>query len=640
MNSIRDTISRIGRSARQIKSFTNNHVSASKVKPLTKDQSSKIINRPNSKHIEDPQQYLHKYQTKLYRDFLEPLGIPNLKIFNDDLPKYDDDTAILNWTRKSNSKQINVFLLQDRMLFEKMMDTLILLTPSKLRGANKDNALSKNHLLHQQEHESSRMQSSWPTDYYEEVPPIPQPLTKQSFQEYIYVLTHTRFHYKNSLSLSSGIIAEILLYTHKLTNEEFRPYRSVHTYNYLIKYFGFDKHQSSFARELLLVMNKDGHKPNIDTINNLLKLCQIHSRIRSNTNTYQIIMKYLKLCRDLNIEINLSTYNRVYDAINNIFLREIFLTKIQLIDLLILKNLIIKILDDFASTTKDTTELIKFINTDLNQKAWHDDSKLLNKVIYHRGLNLRPLNNLQDNGELEKLWLFVGASNLAIDQYTLKALIESIRKNNHITHNKPYLMLSIYFNLVPKIQGPVDSPRIYKDMIEEMITSADLKCSAFMIKGMIHEATMALKLPREITHYDNEKQSMPENYKIIRRIVGDRMDVIEAKIEYSNKYSSKIAPLHTEMTQQEKIKWDEMKAMLAIRPTHRLLAIPPQEILDFLGDPEEVEVPTDYILRYKKIQRKKYQGARIKARENKITEGIDKHTRNHMIERSILARAL
>ena len=183
-------------------------------------------------------------------------------------------------------------------------------------------------------------------------------------------------------------------------------------------------------------MNKDGHKPNIDTINNLLKLCQTHSKIRSISNTYQIIIKYLKLSKSLNIEINLTTWAEFYDLINNIFLKELFINKIISINLPILKNLSIRILDDYMETTKDTNELITFIENHL-QVEWRQDSKFLNKIIYHKAINAT-----QD--QLHELWSFVSACE--IDSFSIKYLFEGIIKNKQIS-NKDLLLLSLYSNI-------------------------------------------------------------------------------------------------------------------------------------------------------------------------------------------------
>ncbi|KAM9886070.1 hypothetical protein OXX79_014426 [Metschnikowia pulcherrima] len=103
--------------------------------------------------------------------------------------------------------------------------------------------------------------------------------------------------YRNSSSLMSGIVPEILLHTHHLENTQFKPFRTVETYNYLI-IFGYEKFQNSFSRELLLVMVHDGHSPNINTINQLMKTCRIHASRRSLVSTYKVVVSYLSLAKN------------------------------------------------------------------------------------------------------------------------------------------------------------------------------------------------------------------------------------------------------------------------------------------------------------------------------------------------------
>ncbi|KAK6453954.1 uncharacterized protein RJT20DRAFT_123135 [Scheffersomyces xylosifermentans] len=657
MLSIRETISRIARSVRSVEA--NKYTKP--VEHRVKGPSNGTYNRPKVVHkkdanadMKDLDKYtplLSNFQSKIYRDFLSPLDIPNLKIFNDDLPEYNNVTARSNWKKKQNGRPINVFnnFLQDRVLFEKMMDFLINITPEHLKDTNLENTLSINHILQQEEVESNvnRFPGLYPKNSFTEIPPIPSPLTNQSFQEYIYILTHSNFYYRNSSSLVSGLVPDILLYTHKLTNEEFKPYRSVHTYNYLIKFFGFDKNQSSFARELLLVMNKDGHKPNIDTINHLLKLCQIHSHIRTNTNTYQVIMKYLKLCQSLNIDINLSTYNRIYDSINNIFLKESFLNRIQAVKLPVSKNLLIKILDDFLKTTKDSNEVIQFIETDLDHKSWHTDSKILNKVIYHRGLHVR---NEQD---VDNLWTFIVERGLQIDEFTLKVVLEALWKNSSVAienSNKGFLMLAVYVNLMSKLSniGPVDvssGVRAYRFLIQGLVRESDkspqlLSLVAFLVRGVIYEATQELNLPVEVTEYSNNNVSISENYKIIRRIVGEKLESLEAKIEYYNKENAKqgtgLAISHPKeiLSESEASMWSNIKSSLLVGEK-RLLSNANEEV-DKIIHAATIEIPPEAISQYQQLQKRKYTYSRNRDRLYKLKEGYDNYTRRRMQERNIL----
>ena len=178
-------------------------------------------------------------------------------MFNVDLPKYNSELAKIVWVRKTNQDTVNVFnnFLEDRIIFNQMMDLLIDITPEYLKSNDIHNDQSLSRILQQQDHQDrmNKFSDITPRYHFHEIPPIP-PLDPESFQKYIYFLTHLKILYKNSLSLQNGLVSDILLHTHKLTNTKYQPFRSVYTYNYLIKFFGYDKNQSSFARELLLVV--------------------------------------------------------------------------------------------------------------------------------------------------------------------------------------------------------------------------------------------------------------------------------------------------------------------------------------------------------------------------------------------------
>ena len=368
-------------------------------------------------------------------------------------------------------------------------------------------------------------------------------------------------------------------------------------------------------------MNKDGHKPNIDTINNLLKLCQTHSQIRSISNTYQIITKYLKLSKSLNIEINLTTWNRIYDLINNIFLKELFINKMISINLPILKNLSIRILDDYMETTKDTNELIDFIENDLQVK-WRQDSKFLNKVIYHRAINAT-----QD--QLHELWSFVSACE--IDSFSIKYLFEGIIKNKHIT-NKYILLVSLYSNIDDSLY---DNPDIYKFIILEVCENKEnysYDKIAFILRGLIYDATKYLGLPQEVTKYETNK-SLPENFKIIKRLVGFKLTKFEGKLAYSNSKVSPLLILLALLSMEERNLWIGLKAHIKQKNN----PMEYKEVIDHLQlEPCTVLVSQDQISKYEQYQNRKTSNARNRDRLYKLQQGIDKYTVQQMTERGII----
>ena len=256
----------------------------------------------------------------------------------------------------------------------------------------------------------------------------------------------------------------------------------------------------------------------------------------------------------MGIEINLSTYTRIYDAISNIFLREKFLNQVQEMGLLVGRNLMIKIMDDFATATRDTTELVRFISEDLGQREWMDDSKLLNKVVLHRGKNV----NQEDLG---KLWTFLTARSVAIDEYTVKLVVEGVRKNHRIMPaNKWWIVLTLYLSLRSQMGCLHMSKvvRVYRDVIEELVSASDLfpgheKTLALMVRGIIADARS------DLLEEENSPQ-ISEGYKILRRIVGPQVDRLEAKIAYRNKHGALVRSLSNDLDKEEEIEWLRIKS--------------------------------------------------------------------------------
>lgn len=634
MNNIRDAIIRVGRSVRLLEQLEGRKVLKS-TKKVAKIIPTSNVHKKQDQKLEDKELNKYKflllnYQRKIYQDFLAPLNMPSLKVFNNELPKYNEESAVENWHRKKKKDSLATFegFIQDRTSFHKMMDLLVKVTPNNLKLEEDRNINILGKILADQENQE--LEHTYPYEFprhvFTEVPPIPIDLTVESFQKYIYHLTHLTFYYKNSLSLKSGIVADILLYTHRLDNEKFKQYRSVHTYNYLMHYFGYIKNQSSFARELLLVMNKDGHKPNIQTINNLLKLCRTHSNIRSITNTYDIVTKYLKLCHSLNIPVNLTTYNRIYDSINNIFLKEIFLDKLNMINLPILKNLVLRILDDYMKVTTDNPDLINFIESELNYMDWRNDFKVFNKVLYHKCVNLDSEELICKISDLSK--------NEKLDNYSLKYIIESIRDNKKI-HNKAQLMLTAYVVLAKNNTNIANIPIIYKLIVHQLINGDyDLFQTSFFTRGLIHDATLELGLPGDITFY-GLKQTDPENYKIFKRIVGLKICTLDAKISYANRNQVAVPSLKTPLSSDEVNRWSNIKHKLAspysTSSLHKLVLEN-----DAILSPAKSHVPASYIERYEFNEWKKMNNFRANERVLRLKKGNQAYVYSQLKDRSII----
>lgn len=517
--------------------------------------------------------HLRGFQRKRFQKFLEPLDMPQLKIFDNDRLRYNAPKAEANLHSKKSKDRVDVFnnFLSERFLFNKMLDFLVELTPAHLKSPDmvSDPNVLANVLEEQEAAYNASRYPNVPRFWFHEVPPFPSPLTKESFREYIYFLTHLKMLYKNSSSLTSGIVPEILLYTHHLENSQFKEYRSVDTYNYLIKFFGYDKFQNSFARELILVMTRDGHKPNIDTINQLLKICRKHSNRRSLTSTYKAVMNYLTLAKRLDLDINLSTWNRVYDCIDNIFLKEIFLNKISSISLPILDNLCIRIIEDFAQTSTHSREVIDFIENDLHRPHWRQDARIAEKVIYHTISNVAD-----DQAFLKSVDSLLNG--IAVDGITLKNIINAVSSNPNIK-NKASHALSMYIRLKDNI-GLVPA-EVFGKLIQILCQNdedLDLIRLNEVIRCLIHhDAVQMLKLPTKVATAAHEEQTQklknpiyklpfvipkvdfPENYRIMKRLTQTHLIDLEASTLFLQSEGCNIKPPWERLDEEEIRNWEE-----------------------------------------------------------------------------------
>ena len=618
MNSIKDAIVRVGRSARQLESYREPNKAINSIVP-PRNPSSKFVRKVDRNLSKDDLRHfrplVNGYLRKIYQEFLQPLEISNLKTFDNNIPKFDKKTAKDNWLRKSSTSVVSTFnkYLEDRIIFDQLLDLLVEITPTdlKLRGTNDETAVSRIFQLEetqQRDHKPYRI----PRFHFHELPCIKK-FSIESFERYIYFLTHLKVLYQNALSLQNGVIPIILLHTHKLTNKEYKSYRSTHTYNHLIKFFGYDKNQSSFARELLLVMRKDGHIPNTDTINILLKICGTHSRIRSLTNTYQLVIKYLKLSKALNIPINLTTWCRVYDLTNNIFLKELFINKMISINLPILKGLALRILDDYMQTTSDTRELISFVEKDLSVD-WKTDAKYLNKIILHLSSNKAPR-------DIQKIWNFFTKSNT--DDHSPKYLFEGISKNKNFSDNRIIPALAIYSKLDVHLLNNPDTYKILLLLLCENHENFALERVAFLLKGLIHDATNFFVLPQDSVVY-GATQASPENYKIIKRLVGSNLTRFEGKLHISSiSRKSQGSELDKPLTREEVTSWNETKAKLATQPFGIAPAILSLGSSVFPVSEEEVSI-------YERVQLRKAEDSRNRDRLRKLHIKLDDLALRHM----------
>lgn len=655
MSSIKDALARVSRVILrydQVRS-ANKPLVLLPTRPSAPAQPRHIQKPPREripKHEMDKvRPHLKGFLRKRYQKFLEPLDMPQLKIYDDGLPKYDVLRAehILANKKSSDRQQIFANYLEEKHNFEKMMNLLVELTPRDLMDKNTvENLTSLTHVLKREELQfRATRYDHIPRYHFHEVPPIPQPLTQESFQEYIYFLTHLKMLYRNSSSLMSGIVPEILLHTHHLENTQFKPFRTVETYNYLIKFFGYEKFQNSFSRELLLVMVHDGHSPNINTINQLMKTCRIHASRRSLVSTYKVVVSYLSLAKKLDLSLNLATWNRVYDCIHNIYLKEAFLNKMLAVCLPVLNNMCIQILNDYCETTHDTAEVITFMELDLRRPNWRNDPRMAEKVLRHR---VKHMTRNEELSSIFELWL-----QIATDAVSLKVLLSAIDENPHFTHTS-FLALCTYVQLSKDTTSvaPENYSRLLK-MLCENKENYDISVVNLIVRGIVHcDATKTLNLPTEVIKYEDPSKArrkqtaffpyhipkghFGENYRIIKRLSYASLIMLEAKVLYANRklQARRLKSPWVPLAQKDRLAWESI--MEQIKTQTRFWEDTPEkaESVGFVVS-KTPQASKDVITAYEKHNSVQMRVSHEISTVKKLREGFDKCLEREMRERKI-----
>lgn len=582
----------------------------------------------------------------IFQSFFKPLNMPNLKIYDNDAVPYDSDRAEANLAAKLRKDSVGVLntYLSEKLTFAKMLDLLVKTTPPHLKNA--DTLKNSSELARVLEKENleylSDHYANIPKYSFSEIPPIPDPLTKESFQKYIYTLTRCNFPYRNSSSLTSGLIPEILLYTHHLENERFKAFRSVDTFNYLIAFFGYNKFQNFFARGLLLVMAKDGHTPNIHTINELLKICRIHNKKRSLVSTYQVVINYLNLAQRLGIPINLTTWNRVYDCIDNIFFKEALINKMMVLNLPILENMCIRILTDYCSTCQSPEEVISFVENDLRRPQWRNDPRLAERVLHH------GISRAENDEEVQKIMdgLY---QEIAVDGLTIYQASSALQNNKQISSPTFHLLCMYLSSTVEKI--PENYLALIKGLCNER-NSFNVEKSAFILRGVIHDASTHLKLPIESKKTINKelevndhfpipipKMGSNERYRILKRLTQNDLLGLEVAIIYTNHTRKKNIPMpwHN-LTEKEILEWEGLKLSLSKRESVHKNA---HSIAGEIGLlPASPPTPDEIVYKYQRHNHYGMGSATDSRLLHRLEKGFDEEFQKEMKNRGITKKCI
>lgn len=673
MLSIKDSITRLSKAVRQIESITpvkRSDKSSTEFKKVDGSKEKTVRYKSDrSIPVTDLRRFkplAREYNQGMFKEFLEPLNIPTLKSLQKERNRYPVEKARDNWKRKNNSVYEFQLFLENQAKFKKMVELLVELTPEELKSPeNTTNHIVLKRLLTKNKEEvlNSRIEGI-PEFYFGEIPPIPKPLTAESFERYIYFLTHLKILYKNSSSFKTGIIPHILLHTHKLSNEEYKPYRSANTFNYLIKYFGYDKHQSRFARELSLAMKIDGHSLNVESINNLIKLVKKQSNIRSLESSYSRICKYLKIAKLLRLQVNLTTWNRVYDCIDNTMLKEAFIQRIIQSNIPINENLSYRILDDYMKILgrDNLPQVINFIEQDLKIKDWGKNSVLLNKVLYYSIVNCKL------NLEFREIWeKLIINPRTKIDKDSMSKILLGMKQNEYFNNDKITFMLTIYCKLQnnSKFNKLDTCPYVFRHIITEICRIAgpyELDKLGKVIRILVHEeATKELGLPIEVTKYIKEhvpprrgalskndefnfKKFIPEevceNFKIMKRLIGLRLNSFEGNFIYYqwiklrlDQNNGIIKYLSDSLTEKEIQEWQILKNQL-VQINFDQVSRFKEQIGEVIN--ETISIPRGIGTKYEKIQFAKLNKSELRDKLYQINQGPKEYFELQMKERGII----
>ncbi|CAI5757225.1 unnamed protein product [Candida verbasci] len=530
MISIKETIQRLIKSKNHL-----NQLQQTKIKPKPNNKKSStpkdIEIHSKTKHVPlNTTKSTSNYHKSNFQKYLSPLNSPHLKIYKKN--EWDPELAKSNWIEKKSKapKHQLSYYINNRNAFEEMKELVLKNLPHHLKNVKEEHL--KSILLEQEQLVKRR---DIPSVSYDEIPQLPKNLTSASFENYVYQLCYTQFYYKNSFSLDIGIIPQILLWTHSLDNDKFKNFRSTRTFNHLIYYFGYVKNQNQFSRELLLVMNKDGHEIDIDTINLILKISKIQNGILSTTSIYKIINRYLKLSAKLGIELNLETIVRIYDLISNIHFKENYLNWLIDHQIPISQNLIIRILEDYLYTTTDTDKVIKFIESDLTYKDWRNDDTFKRQVEFHYGLT----GNTKTKTKITDLKAFIsGLKNSELEKKSV------IMLKSYVMFNGDKFQIQIYKNIINTI-------------LKENLNLKNLKSLSFIIRGLYHEYLKASNLKTS-----KFSDVVPESYKNI--VSKSQIHFkFQAMIEYVNTITNDKVKMPWEIFNEEEIEeWEGTKKKL------------------------------------------------------------------------------
>ena len=156
----------------------------------------------------------------------------------------------------------------------------------------------------------------YPRDTHSEIPPIPNlqndPTPTETLIKYTGLLTHTKFHFKNSSS-RVGIIPLLLRTLTHPKNESVRPYLSTEVFDNLLWYFGsLHTHDMAAVRETLSFMKISGCSPSTRSYNFVIRALLTRFGMRATQSVSKKLVYYLGEMFENKVYADEMTWNLVW----------------------------------------------------------------------------------------------------------------------------------------------------------------------------------------------------------------------------------------------------------------------------------------------------------------------------------------
>lgn len=277
------------------------------VRVRDKDRPSKI----STTKINEPASKLENTSTVVHNEYLNSLQLPYLARTSLRVSKYDYKRAAqfsntLKRTLKTQDAHERIFSISSEDV-AKLISSLFQVSEDNVSLVAKKRFFER--------------------ECFTEIPKITEEVLSdiQEFEDYIGLLTHTKFHHKGS-SLQDGIIPKLLKNLLHPSNLRIAPLKTASVFNDVIYYYG-NKNNFATCRELYAQMKSEGIAPNVQTYNLMLRNLLRNSRLIKQQLPYREAIFYLERMKKENISADVITWNTCYFLLKDNISRVIFLEK-------------------------------------------------------------------------------------------------------------------------------------------------------------------------------------------------------------------------------------------------------------------------------------------------------------------------